>query len=136
VLTRYVESIVNRSLGIFDNASYSAKTGVAILAYLVAWVNQYRCHNHLAGLKKYSLPEKGMFEYLICPHYTCECLLYLAMAVGGAPKGAVFNKTLLCGLIFIVTNLGVTAAGTRKWYIERFGTEAVKTRWTMIPFLF
>lgn len=127
---------MNRSLTIFDTRSYSIKTGGALLAYLFAWVNQYRCHKHLAGLKKYSLPEEGMFRYLICPHYTCECLLYLAMAIYGAPNGALFNKTLLCGLIFIVTNLGVTAAGTRKWYMDRFGEEAVKTRWSMIPFLF
>jgi 3-oxo-5-alpha-steroid 4-dehydrogenase 3 len=126
---------MNRGLTIFDTESYSAKTGAALLAYLFAWVNQYRCHKYLAGLKKYSLPENGMFKYLICPHYTCECLLYTAIAVGGAPKGALFNKTLFCGLIFIVTNLGVTAAGTRKWYTERFGEEAVKPRWSMIPFL-
>lgn len=112
------------------------KTLGGILVFLFAWVNQYRCHKYLAGLKKYSLPEKSMFRYLVSPHYTCECLLYLAMAVAGAPEGACYNKTLVCGLLFIVTNLGVTAAGTRKWYVGKFGAGAVQRKWNMIPLLY
>jgi 3-oxo-5-alpha-steroid 4-dehydrogenase 3 len=136
LLTTCVESILDRRLTTFNAEACTPKTVGAVLVYLFAWASQYRCHKHLAGLKKYSLPEKGMFGYLISPHYTCECLLYMAMAVAGAPKGALYNKTLICGLVFIATNLGVTAAGTRKWYIEKFGAEPVRRKWNMIPLLF
>jgi len=114
----------------------SPKTVAATLVYLFAAISQYQCHKHLAGLKKYSLPNRGAFRFLICPHYTYECLLYLAMAVAGAPKGAACNITLICGLLFVVTNLGVTAGTTRKWYMEKFGSDAVKTKWNMIPLLY
>jgi 3-oxo-5-alpha-steroid 4-dehydrogenase 3 len=109
---------------------------VAVPAFLFAWVNQYRCHKHLAGLKKYSLPEDGMFRHFICPHYTCECLLYFSMAVATAPTGAWCNRTLLCALVFVTVNLGVTASGTRKWYAEKFGIGPVASKWNMIPFVF
>ena len=119
-----------------DDAQSLLKMAVALPAFLFAWVNQYRCHKHLAGLKKYSLPEGGMFRHFICPHYTCECLLYLSMAVATAPRGAWCNRTLLCALAFVTVNLGVTASGTRKWYAQKFGIGPVAGKWNMIPFVF
>jgi 3-oxo-5-alpha-steroid 4-dehydrogenase 3 len=119
-----------------DDAQSLLKMAVALPAFLFAWVNQYRCHKHLAGLKKYSLPDGGMFRHYICPHYTCECLLYLSMAVATAPRGSWCNRTLLCAVAFVAVNLGVTASGTRKWYAEKFGVGPVAGKWNMIPFLF
>jgi 3-oxo-5-alpha-steroid 4-dehydrogenase 3 len=109
---------------------------VALPVFLLGWINQYRCHKHLAGLKKYSLPSAGMFRHYICPHYTCECLIYLSMAVATGPGGAWCNRTLLCALTFVAVNLGVTASGTRKWYAELFGIGPVAHKWNMIPFVF
>ncbi|KAI1426095.1 hypothetical protein F5Y12DRAFT_713542 [Xylaria sp. FL1777] len=37
------------------------KSIIASLVFLGAWFTQYRCHQHLAGLKKYSLPENVLF---------------------------------------------------------------------------
>ncbi|KAK4114027.1 hypothetical protein N656DRAFT_565800 [Canariomyces notabilis] len=112
------------------------KTMVALPVFLYAWINQYRCHKHLAGLKKYSLPEAGLFRHFICAHYTCECLLYLSMTIAAAPRGAWCNRTLLCALVFVIVNLGVTASGTRKWYADKFGVGSVAKKWNMIPFIF
>ena len=114
----------------------SPKTVIGTLGYLFAATNQYQCHKHLAGLVKYSLPTKGAFRILVCPHYFFECLLYLSMAVAGAPKGALCNTTLLCGLLFVANNLGVTAGTTRKWYEAKFGADAVKKRWNIIPLVY
>jgi 3-oxo-5-alpha-steroid 4-dehydrogenase 3 len=94
------------------------------------------CHTQLAGLKKYTLPCEGLFRYIVCPHYTCECLIYLSLAVLGAPAGQLHNQTIACALLLVAVNLGVTAAGTKRWYIERFGKDTVMTRWTMIPGIF
>ncbi|KAK1476226.1 3-oxo-5-alpha-steroid 4-dehydrogenase [Colletotrichum abscissum] len=87
-------------------------------------------------LKKYSLPEEGLFRYLICPHYTCECLIYLGLAMIAAPKGYMVNRTLMGALWFIVANLGTTADGTKQWYAQKFGAEKVASKWRMIPFVF
>lgn len=114
----------------------SLKMIIGTPVFLLAWSTQNRCHRHLASLKKYSLPEGGLFQYLVCPHYTCECLLYLSLAVIAAPEGQWFNRTLSCAVVFIAVNLGVTANGTREWYIEKFGRSKVETRWRMIPFIF
>lgn len=112
------------------------KVAVALPMFVFAWMSQYRCHKHLAGLKKYSLPNLAMFRHLVCPHYTCECLIYLSLAIVAAPEGHLCNRTLLSALMFVAVNLGVTAHGTKNWYAEKFGSEEVAGRRIMIPFLF
>ena len=77
-----------------------------------------------------------MFRYVVCAHYTCECLLYLSLAMVAAPERQVFNRTLLCAGLFVSVNLGVTADRTRWWYIEKFGPEKVTGRWRMLPLLY
>ncbi|KAI1502249.1 hypothetical protein F5X99DRAFT_162892 [Biscogniauxia marginata] len=109
---------------------------IGVAMFLFAWLMQYRCHKHLSGLKKYSLPEDGLFRYLVCPHYTCECLLYLSLAITAAPNGQLYNKTLICAVLFVSVNLGVTANGTKRWYSEKFGQERVQGKWKMIPGVF
>ncbi|KAI7218363.1 hypothetical protein KC333_g3636 [Hortaea werneckii] len=104
----------------------------------------------------YQLPTHPAFTHLIVPHYTAECLLYLSLAFLAAPapqpqspitagagaqaagRGSVFNYTLLAACIFVVVNLGVTAQGTREWYLVRFGgsreeRELVERRWRLVP---
>lgn len=118
------------------DVSSLVKICIALPAFLFAWVNQYRCHAHLAGLRKYSLPDEGMFRHLVSPHYTCECLLYLSLAIAAAPEGELVNKTMLSVLFFVLVNLGLTAWGTREWYADRFEADAVARKWNMIPFIF
>ncbi|KAL2753396.1 hypothetical protein ACRALDRAFT_1077523 [Sodiomyces alcalophilus JCM 7366] len=100
------------------------------------WWQQYACHTYLASLKKYTLPDQGMFRHIVCAHYTCECLIYLGLAMVAAPPGQWRNRTLWCGLIFIAVNLGSTANGTKKWYAQKFGADKVAGRWRMIPYVF
>jgi len=97
---------------------------------------QHDCHMYLAGLKKYTLPQRYLFRLIVCPHYTSECLIYLAIAIVAAPEGQSLNKTVLAGLAFVVSNLAVTADSTRKWYVEKFGEESLKGRWRMLPFVY
>lgn len=109
---------------------------LALALYAIAYIKQNECHRHLASLKKYTLPNEGWFRFLICPHYTCECILYLAIAWVAAPPDQLFNRTVLLGLLFVAVNLGSTAAGTKKWCVEKFGAEKVAGRWIMVPFVF
>lgn len=109
---------------------------VAVPTFLLASVLQNGCHRYLSSLKKYSLPENGLFRHIVCPHYTCECVLYAALALGAAPEGRLLNRTLLCALVFAATNLGVTAKRTKDWYAAKFGPDKVAGIWAMIPFVF
>ncbi|KAI2469223.1 hypothetical protein F4781DRAFT_233820 [Annulohypoxylon bovei var. microspora] len=120
----------------FNNETPSFKMVFGTSMFLVSWFMQYRCHSYLSRLKKYSLPEDGLFRYLVCPHYTCECALYFSLAVVAAPKDQLYNRTLICAVLFVAVNLGVTAKGTKKWYGERFGLEKVQRKWRMIPGVF
>ncbi|KAF5248409.1 hypothetical protein FANTH_5944 [Fusarium anthophilum] len=88
---------------------------------------------HLASLKKYTLPTEGWFKYLVCPHYTAECILYLVIAWIAAPPGELFNKSILTAVAFVAVNLGATAKGTKTWYENKFGSDKVADRWIMIP---
>jgi 3-oxo-5-alpha-steroid 4-dehydrogenase 3 / polyprenol reductase len=112
------------------------KISIATPPFLFAWATQFRCHAYLAGLKKYSVPDAGLFRHLVSPHYTCECLLYFSMAIAAAPEGRWCNRTMLCVLFFVIINLGLTAAGTREWYARKFGARSVSHKWNMIPFIF
>ena len=85
------------------------------------------------GEGDYKIPTHPAFQSLIAPHYTAECLIYFSLAVVAAPNGAWLILTLTGALVFVVVNLGVTAAGTREWYEKRFGPEAVEGKWNIIP---
>ncbi|PQE16092.1 3-oxo-5-alpha-steroid 4-dehydrogenase protein [Rutstroemia sp. NJR-2017a WRK4] len=114
----------------------SLKTFIAVPLFVLASGVQHDCHEHLARLKKYTLPWHPHFQRIVCPHYTSECLIYIAIAVAAAPKGHLFNRTMLAGLCFVTSNLAVTADSTRKWYIEKFGADQLKGRWRMVPFIY
>ena len=109
-------------------------SGLAL--FFAAWLKQNECHRYLASLKKYTLPSQGLFSYFVCPHYTCECVIYLAIAFMAAPSNCLFNTSVLCALVFVAVNLGATAYGTKQWYAQKFGAEQVEGRWMMIPFAF
>ena len=106
-------------------------------AILMAHVLQHSYHAYLYHLrtenKGYQLPTHRIFSNLLCPHYTCETAIYLMLSILAAPEGRVVNWTLLCGAVFVAVNLGVTAIGTKEWYMEEFGREKVGPRKRMIP---
>ncbi|KAK3723520.1 hypothetical protein LTR37_001772 [Vermiconidia calcicola] len=129
------------------------RTTFSIILFILASGFQHDCHAYLAYLKKsrskstngkeqdaseskYKLPSHPAFQPLIAPHYTAECLIYLSLALVSAPQGEWVNVTMLCAMVFVVVNLGVTADGTKRWYERRFGAEAVKGKWRMIPLLY
>jgi 3-oxo-5-alpha-steroid 4-dehydrogenase 3 len=114
----------------------SIRSLIAIAMFTVGSITQHICHRHLASLKKYTLPYHTLFQSIVCPHYTSECLVYLALAIGGAPPGQMLNRTILSGFLFVVANLSVTANSTRNWYMNKFGVENVKGRWRIMPLIY
>ncbi|KAL4881310.1 hypothetical protein BJY04DRAFT_218481 [Aspergillus karnatakaensis] len=125
------------SLDSFRLASrFSGRTLLTLPVFLIASGIQHDCHHYLFTLKKYTLPTHPVFSRIICPHYTAECVIYLSLAVLGAPRGEIVNKTLLSALVFVAINLGITASTTREWYRQKFGEDAVRGKWNMIPMIF
>lgn len=114
----------------------SFKTFIAVPIFLLGSGIQHDCHEYLTSLPKYTLPVHPVFQQVVCPHYTCELLIYLSIAIAAAPPGQLLNKTVFAGLIFVAVNLGVTASTTKDWQIQKFGADKVGKRWKMIPFVF
>lgn len=128
------------------------KTAICTLLFFAASEQQNFYHKYLSSLEKYTLPKKHAFRYIIAPHYTVECAIYLILAVVDAPVSfaepaqqhtstpisTLVNWTLLCALVFVTVNLGVTAHGTKQWQREKFRDESyeITKRWKMIPFLY
>jgi len=111
----------------------SVRTFLCLPVFLLASGVQHDCHHYLSSLKKYTLPTHPLFQWVICPHYTAECAIYLSLSILAAPPGEFINKTVLSGMSFVVINLGVTADNTKQWYRVKFGEESVRGKWRMIP---
>ena len=111
----------------------SLRTILSIPIFILASGVQHDCHTYLASLPKYTLPIHPIFNTLVCPHYTAECLIYLSMALLSAPSGAWINRTIFSAFIFTTVNLSITASSTKEWYEKKFGKENVAHRWTMLP---
>ncbi|KAF2805131.1 uncharacterized protein BDZ99DRAFT_511210 [Mytilinidion resinicola] len=106
---------------------------------LAAHVGQHSYHAYLSSLRatkhSYSLPSHPLFPNAICPHYTLETLIYICLALLAAPEGRLVNWTVATGAVFVAVNLGVTAHGTKAWYVDQFGEEKVAQRWKMVPWV-
>ena len=106
-------------------------------AVITAQMLQHSYHAYLYRLrtetKGYQLPSHPMFPNLLCPHYTCEVVIYALLALIAAPEGSMLNWTLVCAAVFVATNLGVTAVGTKEWYTAKFGADKVGSRKRMVP---
>ncbi|KAF7187371.1 Polyprenol reductase, partial [Pseudocercospora fuligena] len=124
------------------------RTFLGTTIFILASGLQHDCHSYLAALKaskkgekaapgsQYRLPDHPAWNLSLTPHYFAECLIYLSLAVIAAPRGSVLNWTFVSALTFVAINLGVTAYGTKEWYKQKFGDQAVYRRARMIPFIY
>ncbi|KAL4922695.1 hypothetical protein BDW62DRAFT_207388 [Aspergillus aurantiobrunneus] len=132
-------TVLSHELNLDDfnlTSRFSGRTLLSLPIFIIASGIQHDCHHYLFSLKKYSLPTHPMFSRIVCPHYTAECMIYLSLALLGAPEGEIINKTLLSATGFVTINLGITASTTRHWYKQKFGETAVQGKWNMIPLIF
>lgn len=106
-------------------------------AILTAHVLQHSYHAYLYHLRTsnegYQLPMHPIFTNLLCPHYSCETAIYFLLSLLAAPEGKAVNWTLFCGAVLVAVNLGVTAIGTKVWYMQKFGKDKVGPRKRMVP---
>ncbi|RMD42413.1 hypothetical protein DV735_g2745, partial [Chaetothyriales sp. CBS 134920] len=123
--------LLGRGLGVWVQTT-------AFAGFVAASWKQHVYHRYLASLKKYTLPAEGAFRIIVAPHYTAECVIYLALAILSAPAGGKFNVTILYALAFTIVNLGTTADGTKRWMLVKFSEnrKEIERRWKMIPGLF
>jgi 3-oxo-5-alpha-steroid 4-dehydrogenase 3 len=115
------------------SSTLNAETCFCLLTFTAASFVQNRAHAHLASLKTYQMPPSPIFRYVLCPHYSAEIVIYIALALLAAPERQLVNTTMMTALVFVTVNLCVTADGTKAWYIKRFGQVKVGSRTRVIP---
>lgn len=80
---------------------------------------------------RYRIPRGGGFDYVSCPHYLGEIVIYLGLVV--LTGGLVTGPWLV--LVWVVANLVLAAGLTHHWYQEHFKTYP-KRRRAIIPYIY
>ncbi|KAJ0158026.1 Uncharacterized protein CTA2_12466 [Colletotrichum tanaceti] len=78
--------------------------------------------------KHYRIPEAMLFRYMLYPHYLCEWVEWFGfwMASGWSVPGRAF----LLNEIFVMFP---RARSGRRWYVDQFGEEKIRRKWTIVP---
>ncbi|KAI9468975.1 MAG: 3-oxo-5-alpha-steroid 4-dehydrogenase-domain-containing protein [Benjaminiella poitrasii] len=97
---------------------------IALALYAYASYHQHRCHAILASLrdqdrKQYAIPRGDWFETLVAPHYFADILVYVSLNILYHFQNYIF----ICGLIWTIINLSITANETQSWYYRHFSKE-------------
>ncbi|XP_020250326.1 polyprenol reductase 1-like [Asparagus officinalis] len=105
--------------------------------FIWGWLHQLRCHQILGSLREnkrdngYVIPYGDWFEYVSCPHYLSEIVIYAGILV--ASGGLDF--TVWLALLFVVANLVFASAETHRWYHLKFDSYP-KSRKAIIPLIY
>ncbi|KAL4575336.1 hypothetical protein LXL04_022178 [Taraxacum kok-saghyz] len=108
---------------------------VGIGLFAVGIIGNFYHHYILANLRKdgekeYKIPQGGLFDLVICPHYLFEILGYVGISCISQTLYA-FAFTL--GTIFYLTG---RSYATRQWYLSKFGDKFPKDVKAFIPYVF
>eukprot|EP00048_Salpingoeca_helianthica_P010874 m.155641 g.155641 ORF g.155641 m.155641 type:complete len:294 (+) comp15146_c8_seq1:1469-2350(+) len=96
----------------------SVHVALVVTLFLYASYHQFLCHHILASLRSndkssssYGIPRGDWFQWVCCPHYLAEILIYLSFALLLPSNAAVVLASL-----FVAANLTHSALLTRDWY--------------------
>ncbi|KAH8678247.1 3-oxo-5-alpha-steroid 4-dehydrogenase-domain-containing protein [Xylariales sp. PMI_506] len=79
--------------------------------------------------KHYSVPQNGLFKYMLYPHYFMEWIEWLGFWIA-AGFGCAPARCFLLNEFFAMLPRAVSG---KKWYIEKFGADEVKGKSAVIP---
>ena len=111
-----------------------------------------------SSLEQYSIPSGRWFSYVSCPHYFAEILIYAAFSfmlhplavnapscetlklirlpASAASLLGVRSYKHLVLLVWVATNLTISARASHNWYLNRFGSKYPRHRKSIIPLIF
>lgn len=127
------------SLSVLTLGGVSAPAGHYLMAggcVLFFWSFSQQCYHHyilykLKNKGSYCVPVGGLFQYVCCPHYTTEILLYMSFCVM-QPN----NRPVLAMCIWVTINLCVVGDSQYKWYIDKFDGNEIPPNWRrIVPFV-
>jgi len=105
------------------------------IIFLIAWFYQLETHKSFAQLKisspnKHSMPQGSLFNYVSCPHYMCEIIIYtcLMLILG------IEHSTGVMIWAWVTINQVIAATMSHKWYLTKF-EDYPQNRKAIIPFV-
>ncbi|DAZ93529.1 TPA: hypothetical protein N0F65_000145 [Lagenidium giganteum] len=118
-----------------DTWCRSRVIGLGALLFLVGSQHQFQCNRILASMKrqngmKHVLARGDWFDFVRCPLYTTEVLIYLGFALicGGS------NVTMYFVFVWVIVNQAVCADLQSKWYDTKFRERLHELpRWKLLP---
>ncbi|KAF5777799.1 putative 3-oxo-5-alpha-steroid 4-dehydrogenase (NADP(+)) [Helianthus annuus] len=118
----------------FPNPSVDLKY-VGVGLFLTGIIGNFYHHYLLANLRKegdkeYKIPQGGLFDLVICPHYLFEILGYVGIS---CISQTVYASVFTLGTMFYL--MGRSHA-TREWYLSKFGDKFPKEVKAFIPYVF
>lgn len=116
---------------------------ISITIFLVGSYIQYHSHHIFYHLKKsknntqtntHSLPRGFFFNYVCCPHYFGEILIYFSFCIFVSK----ISISMILLTVWVQSNLSVVALQNLKWYKNKFGQhpDFPKSWKSIIPFIY
>ncbi|KAG6440153.1 3-oxo-5-alpha-steroid 4-dehydrogenase family protein [Babesia bovis T2Bo] len=106
-----------------------------VAAFIVSQYMQFKSHYILHTTKRgsrrfgevtYGVPTGGLFNYILCPHYCSEVIVYLSLLC---------NVEMFSCFFFVSTAMIVQALSHRKWYIAAFLPSELHTVYSIVPYV-
>jgi 3-oxo-5-alpha-steroid 4-dehydrogenase 3 len=106
------------------------------LLFIYSSYHQHQCNNILAEIKRsndfqYAIPQGDWFEFVICPHYAAEILLYFSFVMMTSGR----NYTIWIIFIWVSINQSISAKMTSDWYQNKFRDCGPVARYKLVPFI-
>lgn len=79
--------------------------------------------------KHYSVPNNGLFKYMLYPHYFMEWIEWLGFWIAAGWSCGPARAFLLAEFFAMLPR----AVSGKKWYMEKFGEEKIKGKYAVIP---
>ncbi|KAH9521505.1 Steroid 5 alpha-reductase 3 [Dermatophagoides farinae] len=119
--------------------SSSSSSMIAVFIFFTSSAIQYQSHRILAKLRSskakqnndYYIPRGGLFEYISCPHYMTEILIYICLWLQSS-RSYLWSTMVM----FVIANQTIASLMSYRWYRKRFNDRYPTTIKALIPFLF
>ncbi|KAK9059843.1 hypothetical protein SSX86_020547 [Deinandra increscens subsp. villosa] len=108
---------------------------VGVGLFVIGIIGNFYHHLILANLRKegekeYKIPQGGLFDLVICPHYLFEIFGYVGISC--------ISQTLYAFAFTLGTVVYLTGRSyaTREWYVSKFGDKFPKDVKALVPYVF
>ncbi|XP_009782383.1 uncharacterized protein LOC107812573 [Nicotiana tabacum] len=104
------------------------------IIFLVGIIGNF-CHHYLLsnlrnkGEKEYKIPQGGLFNFVICPHYLFEILVFVGVS---CISQTLYSISFTLGTMFYLMGRSIA---TRRWYQSKFD-DFPKDIKALIPYIF